>query len=89
MLDVATVESGTNYTLPAALSNYGYNHFVGWNDGSKTYDAGTQVPITADTIFTAVWSYIPPPTPTTASTSLILRAAPSPPTPPPPRPGPP
>ena len=63
VLDVATVMSGRTYKLPAALSDYGYNHFVGWNDGSKTYDADTQVPITANTIFTAVWNYIPPANP--------------------------
>ena len=45
MLSVATVERGTTYTLPAALSNYGYNHFVGWNDGTTTYDANTPVKI--------------------------------------------
>ena len=53
----ATVE------LPAALSDYGYNHFVGWNDGSKTHDAGAQVTISKNTTFTAVWSYIPPANP--------------------------
>ena len=63
VLDVANVTSGKTYTLPAALPNQGYNHFVGWNDGSKTHDAGAQVPITADTTFTAVWSYIPPANP--------------------------
>ena len=63
VLDVANVTSGKTYTLPAALPNQGYNHFVGWNDGSKTHDAGAQVPITADTTFTAVWSYTPPANP--------------------------
>ncbi|MDR3998008.1 MAG: InlB B-repeat-containing protein, partial [Evtepia sp.] len=63
VLDVATVESGTNYTLPAALSNYGYNHFVGWSDGTTTYDANTPVKIEKNTTFTAVWSYIPPANP--------------------------
>ena len=63
VLDVATVESGTNYTLPAALSNYGYNHFVGWSDGTTTYDANTPVKIEKNTTFTAVWNYIPPANP--------------------------
>ena len=87
VLDVATVKSGETYKLPAALSDYGYNHFQGWTDGTNTYKGGETVTIKANTTFTAVWSYIPPPTPTTASTSPPLRAAPSPPTPPPPRPG--
>ena len=52
-----------NYTLIAGPADYGYNHFVGWNDGSKTHDAGAQVTITANTTFTAVWSYIPPANP--------------------------
>ena len=63
VLSVATVERGTTYTLPAALSNYGYNHFVGWNDGTTTYDANTPVKIEKDTTFTAQWSYIPPANP--------------------------
>ena len=63
VLDVATVTSGGTYTLPAALSDYGYNHFVGWSDGTNTYKGGETVTITANTIFTAVWSYIPPANP--------------------------
>ena len=63
VLDVATVMSGGTYKLPAALSDYGYNHFVGWSDGTTTYDANTQVKIEKDTTFTAVWSYTPPANP--------------------------
>ena len=63
VLDVATVTSGGTYTLPAALPNQGYNHFVGWSDGTTTYDANTQVKIEKDTTFTAVWSYTPPANP--------------------------
>lgn len=78
---------GTPIRLLNALPDQGYNHFVGWNDqAGNHYYGGQTVNITANTTFTAQWSYIPPPTPTTASTSLISRAAPSPPTPPPPRP---
>ena len=64
--DTVSTSSGSKeatVTLMKALPNQGYNHFVGWNDGSKTYDAGTQVTISKDTIFTAVWSYIPPANP--------------------------
>ena len=56
------VTSKESVTLPTR-SDYGYNHFVGWNDGSKTHDAGAQVTISKDTTFTAVWSYIPPANP--------------------------
>ena len=45
------------------LPDQGYNHFVGWTDGTTTYDANTQVKIEKDTIFTAVWTYIPPANP--------------------------
>ena len=45
------------------VNDQGYNHFVGWNDGSKTHDAGAQVTISKDTTFTAVWTYIPPANP--------------------------
>ena len=51
------VETGTTtdeYTLPAALTKDHYT-FVGWNDGTTTYEAGATVTVTADTTFTAVW----------------------------------
>ena len=63
VLDVVNVTSGKTYTLPAALPNQGYNHFVGWSDGTTTYDANTPVKIEKDTTFTAVWSYMPPANP--------------------------
>ena len=58
-------DKDTPIRLLNALPNQGYNHFVGWKSSvdGKTYDADTQVPITANTIFTAVWSYIPPANP--------------------------
>ena len=49
-------------TLPE-IPDQGYNHFQGWNDGTTTYAGGAQVTISKDTIFTAVWSYIPPANP--------------------------
>ena len=63
VLEVTTITSGRTYTLPAALPNQGYNHFVGWNDGTTTYDANTPVKIEKDTTFTAQWSYVPPANP--------------------------
>ena len=58
-----SVYDGATITLPT-LSNRGYNHFVGWTDqAGKHYDGGDTVTITANTIFTAVWNYIPPANP--------------------------
>ena len=55
-------KNNATISLPT-LSNQGYNHFVGWNDGTTTYAGGTKVTISKDTTFTAVWSYIPPANP--------------------------
>ena len=64
VLDVVNVTSGKTYTLPAALPNQGYNHFVGWNDqAGNHYYGGQTVNITANTTFTAQWTYIPPANP--------------------------
>ena len=56
---------GTTIRLLNALPNQGYNHFVGWKSSvdGKTYQPGAEVPITANTIFIAVWNYIPPANP--------------------------
>ena len=56
-------DKDTPIRLLNALPNQGYNHFVGWNDGEKTYAAGDEVAISKDTTFTAVWNYIPPANP--------------------------
>ena len=42
------------YTLPDTPSKNGYT-FLGWSDGSDTYEAGATVTITKNTIFTAQW----------------------------------
>ena len=55
--------SGESVTLEK-LTDQGYNHFVGWTDqAGKHYDGGDTVTITADTTFTAQWSYVPPANP--------------------------
>ena len=60
---VQSVSSGATTILPT-LNDRGYNHFVGWTDqAGKHYDGGETVTITADTTFTAQWSYIPPANP--------------------------
>ena len=58
------VTGGTSIKLPT-LPNQGYNHFQGWKSSvdGKTYDAAEEVSITANTTFTAVWSYTPPANP--------------------------
>lgn len=53
-VDSAKVLSGDPYSLPAAPTKSGYK-FQGWKAGSTTYSAGEEVPITADTTFTAQW----------------------------------
>ena len=65
VLDVANVTSGATYTLPAALPDQGYNHFVGWRDqDGKNYEGGAKVEnISKDMTFTAQWAYIPPANP--------------------------
>ena len=63
VVTVAVTEGQATVKLPAALPDYGYNHFVGWSNGTTTYQPGETVTITADTTFTAVWSYTPPANP--------------------------
>ena len=48
------VVDGGTFELPDAPSRSGYS-FVGWSDGSKTYEAGESVTVTADMTFTAMW----------------------------------
>ena len=63
---IFTVEKNSQYTLPAAPSKSGYA-FLGWSDGTTTYDARATVTITKNTTFTAVWvrhpdtPYVPEP----------------------------
>jgi len=59
---IEQVVDGDTFKLPAAPSKSGY-YFVGWSDGSKTYEAGESVTVTADTTFTAVWREINIPDP--------------------------
>ncbi len=59
--DSEVVNTGS-VTLPE-IPDQGYNHFVGWSANGSIYEAGETVNITANTIFTAVWNYIPPANP--------------------------
>ena len=53
-VDTAEIEEGGSYTLPAAPVKENYT-FLGWSDGTSTYEAGAEVAITADTTFTALY----------------------------------
>ena len=48
------VEPGSSFKLPETPSKSGY-YFVGWSDGSETYEAGESVTVTGDMTFTAMW----------------------------------
>ena len=52
--EIKYVASGGTFKLPDAPSRSGYS-FVGWSDGSETYEAGESVTVTGDMTFTAVW----------------------------------
>lgn len=60
--EIKYVASGDTFKLPAAPSKSGYT-FVGWSDGSKTYEAGESVTVTGDMTFTAMWQAINIPDP--------------------------
>ena len=56
-VDPMTVEAGTVITLPSAdgLSRQYYT-FTAWETGGKRYTQGDQFTVSADTVFTAVWT---------------------------------
>lgn len=52
------LENGTQITLPKNdFTKKGYD-FVGWNDGSNTYQAGANYTLTSSTTFTAQWQAV-------------------------------
>ena len=59
-----TLKKNDTYKLPT-LPNQGYNRFQGWRSSvnGEVYPGGQEVTISADTTFTAQWSYIPPANP--------------------------
>ena len=56
-VDPMTAEAGTVITLPSAdgLSRQYYT-FTAWKTGGKQYNPGDQFTVSADTVFTAVWT---------------------------------
>ena len=53
------VSAAATYILPAAPVREGHA-FLGWSDGSRTYQPGDTAIISGNTTFTALWQYIPP-----------------------------
>lgn len=53
--DIVEKEAGT-YNLPSATKT-GWQ-FIGWNDGSNTYQAGEEYTVSADVNFTAQWTQL-------------------------------
>ena len=49
---------GAKITLPAPTRPS--HAFLGWSDGSRTYQPGETATISGNTTFTALWQYIPP-----------------------------
>ena len=67
VIDMYTVDADANViSLNGAPNKSGYA-FLGWNDGTTTYAAGSQYTVTKDTTFNAVWvrhpdtEYVPEP----------------------------
>lgn len=56
-VDPMTAETGTAITLPSAdgLSRQYYT-FTAWETGGKQYNPGDEFTVSADTVFTAVWT---------------------------------
>lgn len=65
------VEENTEITLPAAPAVDKNKEFVGWNDGTTTYEAGAKYTVTKEVTFTAVINDITLPTPVATKESII------------------
>lgn len=65
------VEENTEITLPAAPAVDKNKEFVGWNDGTTTYEAGAKYTVTKEVTFTAVINDITLPTPVATKEGII------------------
>ena len=58
-MNAVAVSTGSSYVLPACgFTAPSGKTFAGWQVGSTTYQAGSSIPISADTTVTAVWAQI-------------------------------
>lgn len=65
------VEENTEITLPAAPAVDKNKEFVGWSDGTTTYEAGAKYTVTKEVTFTAVINDITLPTPVVTKEGII------------------
>ena len=65
------VEENTEITLPAAPAVDKNKEFVGWSDGTTTYEAGAKYTVTKEVTFTAVINDITLPTPVATKEDII------------------
>lgn len=69
--NMTDVEENTEITLPAAPAVDKNKEFVGWNDGTTTYEAGAKYTVTKEVTFTAVINDITLPTPVATKEGII------------------
>lgn len=69
--NMTDVEENTEITLPAAPAVDKNKEFVGWNDGTTTYEAGAKYTVTKEVTFTAVINDITLPTPVVTKEGII------------------
>lgn len=69
--NMTDVEENTEITLPAAPAVDKNKEFVGWSDGTTTYEAGAKYTVTGNVTFTAVINDITLPTPVATKEGII------------------
>ena len=69
--NMTDVEENTEITLPAAPAVDKNKEFVGWSDGTTTYEAGAKYTVTGNVTFTAVINDITLPTPVVTKEGII------------------
>ena len=69
--NMTDVKENTEITLPDAPAVDKNKEFVGWNDGTTTYEAGAKYTVTKEVTFTAVINDITLPTPVATKEGII------------------
>ena len=69
--NMTDVEENTEITLPAAPAVDKNKEFVGWSDGTTTYEAGAKYTVAGNVTFTAVINDITLPTPVATKEAII------------------